>query len=91
MIDLERVKEKAENIINFYLDSNWEFRFILTNLIILQHIRKQGYYLFNNSWMLLSHFPVFPRSYSGHPVEEFAERSLVGEMETVRNLGYAQF
>ena len=28
MIDLERVKEKAENIINFYLDSNWEFRFI---------------------------------------------------------------
>ena len=27
-IDLERVKEKAENIFNFYLDSNWEFRFI---------------------------------------------------------------
>ena len=26
-IDLERVKEKAENIFNFYLDSNWEFRF----------------------------------------------------------------
>ena len=27
-IDLERVIEKAENIYNFYLDSNWEFRFI---------------------------------------------------------------
>ena len=28
MIDLEQVIEKAENIYNFYLDSNWEFRFI---------------------------------------------------------------
>ena len=27
-IDLERVKEKAENIFNFYLDSNWEFQFV---------------------------------------------------------------
>ena len=26
--DLERVKEKAENIFNFYLDFNWEFGFI---------------------------------------------------------------
>ena len=34
MIDLERVKEKAENIINFYLDSNWEFRFGEPKLII---------------------------------------------------------
>ena len=25
--DLERVKEKAENIFNFYLDFNWEFEF----------------------------------------------------------------
>ena len=25
--DLERVIEKAENIINFYLDFNWEFQF----------------------------------------------------------------
>ena len=24
MIDLEQVKEKAENILNFYLDFNWE-------------------------------------------------------------------
>ena len=31
MIDLERVKEKAENIINFYLDSNWELRFTYVN------------------------------------------------------------
>ena len=28
MLDLEQVIEKAENIYNFYLDSNWEFRFI---------------------------------------------------------------
>ena len=28
MIDLEQVKEKAENILNFYLDFNWEFGFI---------------------------------------------------------------
>ena len=27
-IDLERVIEKAENIFNFYLDFNWEYRFI---------------------------------------------------------------
>jgi hypothetical protein len=27
-IDLEQVIEKAENIYNFYLDSNWEFQFI---------------------------------------------------------------
>ena len=27
--DLERVIEKAENIFNFYLDFNWEFRFKL--------------------------------------------------------------
>ena len=27
-IDLERVIEKAENIFNFYLDFNWEFRFV---------------------------------------------------------------
>ena len=27
-IDLERVIEKAKNIFNFYLDFNWEFRFI---------------------------------------------------------------
>ena len=27
--DLERVKEKAENIFNFYLDFNWEFEFTL--------------------------------------------------------------
>ena len=27
-IDLERVIENAENIYYFYLDSNWEFRFI---------------------------------------------------------------
>ena len=26
--DLEQVKEKAENIFNFYLDSNWEFQFV---------------------------------------------------------------
>ena len=26
--DLERVKEKAENIFNFYLDFNWEFGFV---------------------------------------------------------------
>ena len=26
--DLERVIEKAENIFNFYLDFNWESRFI---------------------------------------------------------------
>jgi len=26
MIDLEQVIEKAENIYNFYLDSNWEIR-----------------------------------------------------------------
>ena len=34
-IDLERVIEKAENIFNFYLDSNWEFRFIETKIRIL--------------------------------------------------------
>ena len=28
MTDLERVKEKAENILNFYLDFNWEFGFV---------------------------------------------------------------
>ena len=33
--DLERVIEKAENIFNFYLDFNWEFRFIERNLRIL--------------------------------------------------------
>ena len=41
MIDLERVKEKAENIINFYLDSNWEIRFIedkSTKILILWQI-----------------------------------------------------
>ena len=27
-IDLEQVIEKAENINNFYLDSNWEFQFV---------------------------------------------------------------
>ncbi len=27
-IDLERVIEKAENVFNFYLDFNWELRFI---------------------------------------------------------------
>ena len=32
--DLEQVIEKAENIYNFYLDSNWEFRFIDTNVRI---------------------------------------------------------
>ena len=30
--DLERVIEKAENIFNFYLDFNWEFRFIGENI-----------------------------------------------------------
>ena len=30
-IDLDQVIEKAENIYNFYLDSNWEFRFIGEN------------------------------------------------------------
>ena len=30
-IDLERVIEKAENIFNFYLDFNWESRFIEYN------------------------------------------------------------
>ena len=39
MIDLERVKEKAENIINFYLDSNWEFRFIEYKV---KHFRPLG-------------------------------------------------
>ena len=29
--DLERVKEKAENIFNFYLDFNWEFEFVGRN------------------------------------------------------------
>jgi len=28
MIDLEQVIEKAENIYNFYLDSNWEWEFM---------------------------------------------------------------
>ena len=32
MIDLEQVIEKAENIYNFYLDSNWELRFIGVNI-----------------------------------------------------------
>ncbi len=30
--DLERVIEKAENIFNFYLDFNWEIRFIGVNI-----------------------------------------------------------
>ena len=34
-LDLERVIEKAENIFNFYLDFNWEFRFIETKIRIL--------------------------------------------------------
>ena len=41
MIDLERVKEKAENIINFYLDSNWEFRFICVKIDTFLHISKE--------------------------------------------------
>ena len=35
MIDLERVKEKAENIYNFYLDSNWEISIYLTANLLL--------------------------------------------------------
>ena len=31
-LDLERVIEEAENIFNFYLDFNWESRFIETKL-----------------------------------------------------------
>ena len=38
--DLERVIEKAENIFNFYLDFNWEFRFIEAKLLIFQHMKK---------------------------------------------------
>ena len=33
-IDLDQVIEKVENIYNFYLDSNWEFRFSERNLRI---------------------------------------------------------
>ena len=42
MIDLEQVIEKAENIYNFYLDSNWEFRFFEykhTKILIQWQIR----------------------------------------------------
>ena len=41
-IDLERVIEKAENIFNFYLDFNWEFRFSETKLLILRDIKKEA-------------------------------------------------
>ena len=47
--DLERVIEKAENIINFYLDFNWELRFILTNIRITQHNSKSRWYAFRSS------------------------------------------
>ena len=36
--DLERVIEKAENIFNFYLDFNWELRFVERNLRISHEI-----------------------------------------------------
>ena len=39
-IDLEQVIEKAENIYNFYLDSNWEFRFIGVNIGQLAEKKK---------------------------------------------------
>ena len=39
-IDLERVIEKAENVFNFYLDFNWESRFIDTKIQICRRFRK---------------------------------------------------
>ena len=39
-IDLERVIEKAENIFNFYLDFNWEFRFVGVKLLIFRDMLK---------------------------------------------------
>ena len=38
--DLERVIEKAENIFNFYLDFNWEFRFLEYKV---KHFRPFGH------------------------------------------------
>ena len=40
-IDLERVIKKAENIFNFYLDFNWELRFI--ELQTYKHFRRNGH------------------------------------------------
>jgi hypothetical protein len=40
-IDLEQVIEKAENIYNFYLDSNWEFRFTGANLLKSKDMTKK--------------------------------------------------
>ena len=37
--DLERVKEKAENIFNFYLDFNWEFEFDNEKILLITLMR----------------------------------------------------
>ena len=39
MTDLERVKEKAENILNFYLDFNWEFEFDNEKILLITLMR----------------------------------------------------
>ena len=39
-LDLEQVIEKAENIFNFYLDFNWEFRFIGVKISQLAEKKK---------------------------------------------------
>ncbi len=40
MLDLVRLIEKAENIFNFYLDFNWEFRFISVKIGIFLRVFK---------------------------------------------------
>ena len=35
MLDLERAKSKSQKYFAFYLDFNWEFRFIDLNIVII--------------------------------------------------------
>jgi hypothetical protein len=68
--DLERVIEKAENIFNFYLDFNWEFRFIGVN-IRQSAEKKKGIGPFSNS--------VISQSHIHRPPESMQVRFLPGE------------
>ena len=86
MIDLERVKEKAENIINFYLDSNWEFQFIGINEAPAVQVDCRGYLYHLMCLFLFQSFPVLTGSLAKRALEVACQHSLGGKVHLIHNL-----
>ena len=93
-IDLERVIENAENIYYFYLDSNWEFRFIGVNISQLAEKKKKDAIRlrwFLGTFALRGFRKINVTSHGTLPASRFACRSIPPAVSIFRTKQYVWY